>query len=167
MEIERKFRVRGTPWRQASEAQALSQGYLARDGHTVVRVRVSAAFAWLTVKGPTRGIGREEFEYPIPRSDGEALLALCGDRVVEKTRYILWEEGSRFEIDVFSGRNAGLVVAEIELQDPDQNFPHPPWLAEEVSLDIRYRNSELCVHPYSEWSPVSSGTSEAGSDSSP
>lgn len=166
MEIERKFRVRGAPWRNASEAQALSQGYLARDGHAVVRVRVSDASAWLTVKGPTRGIGREEFEYPIPRSDGEALLALCGDRVVEKTRYILWEEGSRFEIDVFGGRNAGLVVAEIELQGPEQDFPKPPWLAEEVSHDTRYRNSELCVYPYAEWSSASPGTSEPGSDSS-
>lgn len=166
MEIERKFRVRGMPWRQASEAQALSQGYLARDGQTVVRVRLSATSAWLTVKGPTRGIAREEFEYPIPRSDGEALLALCGDRVVEKTRYILWEEGARFEIDVFSGRNAGLVVAELELQDPEQDFPRPPWLGEEVSLDPRYRNSELCVHPYSEWSSESGEPSSAGPDSS-
>jgi adenylate cyclase len=166
VEIERKFRVRGEPWRRALEGVALRQGYLSRDASAVVRVRVAAASAWLTVKGPTRDVAREEFEFAIPRTDGEALLALCGDRVVEKTRYSVWEAGSHFEVDVFGGRNAGLVVAEIELEHPDQVFARPSWLAEEVSHDIRYRNSELCVHPYSEWPPEPSGRSAEESESS-
>ncbi len=163
MEIERKFRVKGNPWQRLAPGSPLRQGYLARGAQAVVRVRVGENSAWLTVKGPTLGISREEYEYAIPRSDGQALLALCGERVVEKTRY-RWPEGDAcFEIDVFEGRNAGLVVAEIELEYPDQDFVRPDWLAEEVSDDPRYRNSELSVHPYSEWSSgeVSSSSSSS------
>jgi adenylate cyclase len=151
MEIERKFRVRGSPWRDMGRGVALCQGYLGATGSTTVRVRIGGEKAWLTVKGPTTGIARAEFEYAIPRADGDALLELCGDRIVEKTRYVWREAESRFEIDVFEGRNAGLVVAEIELQHPEQNFVHPEWLGEEVSHEARYRNSELSVRPYSEW----------------
>ena len=100
------------------------------------------------------------------RPEGKALLELCGERVIEKTRYALEEQGARFEVDVFEGRNAGLVVAEIELRDPEQVFPRPNWLGEEVSEDARYRNSELSVHPYSEWSEESSARSGTEASSS-
>ena len=169
MVIERKFRVRGQPWRDGSRpvvGVAMRQGYLASTPAAVVRVRVTETGAWLTVKGPTRGISRDEFEYPIPLAEGKALLELCGERVIEKTRYALEEQGARFEVDVFEGRNAGLVVAEIELRDPEQVFPRPSWLGEEVSEDARYRNSELSVHPYSEWSEESSVRSGTEASSS-
>lgn len=165
MEIERKFRVRGSPWLGLGRGSAFCQGYLPATGSVTVRVRVGGEKAWLTVKGPTQGIARAEFEYAIPRADGVALLAFCGDRIVEKTRYIWRESDSCFEIDVFEGRNAGLVVAEIELQHPEQSFARPEWLGEEVSLEARYRNSELSVRPYSEWSsdPVSDSPDDSSS----
>lgn len=163
MEIERKFRVRGTPWRQLGAGVALCQGYLGSNARAVVRVRVTGEKAWLTVKGPTTGISRAEFEYAIPHAEGVALLELCGDQRVEKTRYIWREADACFEIDVFEGRNSGLVVAEIELDYPEQAFVRPDWLAEEVSHEARYRNSELSIRPYSEWSSESSPGSAGGS----
>lgn len=165
MEIERKFRVRGTPWRRLGAGVALSQGYLGSNARAVVRVRVAGEKAWLTVKGPTIGISREEFEYAIPHAEGVALLELCGDQRVEKTRYVWEEADARFEIDVFEGRNSGLVVAEIELDYPEQSFARPDWLAEEVSHQARYRNSELSIRPYSGWSSESSPDSAGGSSS--
>lgn len=165
MEIERKFRVQGNPWQKLGPGARYRQGYLAEAGGVVVRVRVAENLAWLTVKGPTTGISREEFEYAIPAAEGEALLRLCGARRVEKTRYRWIEAGACFEIDVFEGRNAGLVVAEIELEYPDQDFVRPDWLGEEVSQDERYRNSELSLRPYSEWS--SERSSDGSSEPSP
>jgi len=151
VEIERKFRVVGRPWTQAGEGVPVRQGYLARGQGTVVRVRVAGERASLTVKGPAQGISRLEFEFSIPFSDAEAMLELCEGHIIRKTRYQIQEQAVLFELDVFEDENAGLVVAEIELESEKQTFTRPAWLGEEVSLDPRYRNSELSRRPYSAW----------------
>jgi adenylate cyclase len=151
VEIERKFLVRGEPWHEAESRLHLRQGYLVSGGPATVRVRVGPEMAWLTVKGPTSGLSREEFEFTIPRHDGESLLALCGEVIVEKTRHHVTVGRHCWEIDVFEGANAGLVVAEIELEREDEVFERPAWLGEEVSFDERYRNSQLARRPYSTW----------------
>lgn len=151
MEIERKFLVVGEPWRTAGPGVALRQGYLSTDGAVSVRVRISPEHAWLTLKGPTTGISREEFEYPIPRADAVVLLASCAELVVEKLRHRLRVADHVWEVDVFTGRNAGLVVAEIELEHEAETFVRPDWLGAEVSYDERYRNSALAKRPYSTW----------------
>jgi adenylate cyclase len=151
MEIERKFLVVGAPWRDAERSSALRQGYLSSGGPLSVRVRLSADSAWLTLKGPTTNWSREEFEYAIPVPDAEAMLAFCGELVVEKVRHELRVGDHVWEIDVFGGRNAGLVMAEIELTREDETFQRPDWLGVEVSHDPRYRNSALAERPYSSW----------------
>ncbi len=153
-EIERKFLVDPERWQPVGlSGRILQQGYLARGGGCTVRVRTSEHEAWLTLKGPTRGITRTEFEYAIPLVDGLALLReFCAGSTVEKTRYDVLFKGAHFEVDVFAGANAGLVVAEIELDDPEQDFPRPDWLGQEVSHDSRYRNSELARNSWKNWS---------------
>ena len=150
-EIERKFLVEGCPWDRAGPGTAIRQGYLARSDKSVVRIRVGGDKAWLTIKGPTQGLSRLECEYEIPRLEAESLFALCCEPPLEKTRYRIEEQGSVFDVDVFEGENAGLVVAEIELQSEEEIFFRPAWLGKEVSADPRYRNSELSVCPYSSW----------------
>jgi adenylate cyclase len=150
IEIERKFLVTGTAWRQDAGVR-LSQGYLNRDKERTVRVRLAGTQAFLTIKGVTRGASRAEFEYEIPVVDGEQLLKLCEGPVIEKIRRVIVHEGARWEVDEFLGDNAGLVVAEIELESEDQVFARPEWLAEEVTHDSRYFNSSLASHPYSQW----------------
>ena len=151
LEIERKFLVKGRPWMEAGAGTPIRQGYLAQSEESVVRVRASGQQAWLTIKGPTRGLSRLEFEYEIPLEDASPLLELCGEGLVEKTRYRIAERGVVFEVDVFEGANAGLVVAEVELNHEEEEFFRPEWLGEEVSHDPRYRNSELSSRPYSSW----------------
>jgi len=151
VEIERKFLVRGEPWRRSNRSMRVRQGYLTSGGPTTVRVRVGDEMAWLTVKGPTTGLSREEFECTIPRADGEAMLALCSDAVVSKTRYHLEVGEHLWEVDVFEGANAGLVVAEVELESEGDAFVRPDWLGDEVTFDGRYRNSALAKRPYSTW----------------
>lgn len=158
IEIERKFLVRNDGWRAAADAGAhLRQGYLSRvtgpDAvRSSVRVRTDGVRAFLNIKGATLGIRRQEYEYAIPLADADAMLGeLCVGAVVEKTRYQVTAGAHRWEIDVFAGENAGLTVAEIELQDEAETFERPAWLGEEVSGDPRYYNVCLADHPYSRW----------------
>lgn len=150
IEIERKFLVNGTAWQQAPGV-LYRQGYLNRDKTRTVRVRVAGDAAFLTIKGVSVGATRAEFEYPIPVADAQALLALCDGPLVEKTRHVLNHEGTAWEVDVFAGDNAGLVVAEVELASEDQPFARPDWLGAEVTHDARYFNSNLASHPFTKW----------------
>ena len=150
VEIERKYLVMGQPWLQVPGV-VYQQGYLNRDKTRTVRVRIAGEAAFLTIKGVNVGATRAEFEYPIPLADAEALLALCDGPLIEKTRYLLDHAGTRWELDVFAGDNAGLVVAEVELASEDQAFARPDWLGDEVTQDARYFNSNLAVHPYCRW----------------
>jgi adenylate cyclase len=152
IEIERKFLVVGKDWKDGADGRRLRQGYLSLDKERTVRVRVAGEAAWLTVKGPTTGFARREFEYAIPPADAHQLLdGLCLRPIIEKTRYELRHAGHRWEVDEFEGANAGLVVAEIELERPDEPFARPPWLGREVSDDPRYFNASLVRHPFRDW----------------
>jgi adenylate cyclase len=159
-EIERKFLVRNDTWRVEADAGLhCAQGYLCAGPPVSVRVRIMGGKAMLNIKravpstkGEVQAIERDEFEYPIPLDDADALLAgLCDGYPIDKTRHKLGYGGYVWEIDVFAGENAGLVVAEIELPSPDEPFARPPWLAEEVSHDPRYLNSRLSRKPFSQW----------------
>jgi len=149
-EIERKFLVRGDDWK-AAPAERYTQGYLNRDQRRTVRVRIVRDEAWLTVKGENDGATRAEFEYAIPLADAQQLLALCDGPLVSKLRRVVRHAGSTWEIDEFLGDNAGLVVAEIELESEQQAFARPDWLGEEVTHDARYFNSSLAQRPFSTW----------------
>ena len=149
-EIERKFLVEGAGWRQSNSVR-LSQGYLNRDKHRTVRVRIAGAKAFLTIKGVPQGITRAEFEYEIPFADAEQMLKLSDGPVIEKNRHVIVHEGFEWEVDEFLGDNAGLVIAEIELTSEDQPFSRPIWLGREVTQDGRYYNSSLASHPYKQW----------------
>jgi len=152
IEIERKFLVEGDSWKtEAGEGLVCRQGYLHSDEHKTVRVRVIGEKAYLTIKGATCGITRSEFEYEIPVSDADEVLALCGGAVVEKKRYFIEHGGMVWELDVFAGANGGLVMAEIELESEGQKFERPDWAGEEVSGDSRYYNAYLSQHPFSTW----------------
>lgn len=150
IEIERKFLVRNDGWR-TEHGTRLIQGYLSRDKGRTVRVRIAGEAAWLTIKGLTTGISRAEFEYAIPVADAEQLLSLCEGPIIEKTRHLVEYEGTTWEVDEFHGANAGLVVAEVELDSESEFFARPAWLGDEVSGDVRYSNSSLSVMPFSLW----------------
>ncbi len=143
IEIERKFlvdkrKLRGLEY--LSEEQ-IAQGYLSN--HPTVRVRLAGERGFLTIKSLTRGISRQEFEYEIPFADAEQLLKLCGRNVLRKYRRKVSCGGHVWEIDFFAGRHAGLILAEVELNAPDEQVDLPDWVAQEVSGDPRYYNSNL------------------------
>ena len=150
-EIERKFKVKKT-WQPTSEGEKIAQGYLAANDAATVRVRIKGARGFLTVKGATHGITRQEFEYEIPLADAEEMLALCSDNALVKRRFVEKHGENLWEIDVFEGKNAPLIIAEIELPTENAEFVRPSWLDEEVSSDPRYFNSYLAKFPFAEWS---------------
>ncbi|HBR02176.1 MAG TPA: adenylate cyclase [Ruminiclostridium sp.] len=151
LEIERKFLIKDDGYKKNSSKILYRQGYLESGGACVVRVRIAGEKAFLTVKGTSKGAVRQEFEYPIPFSDGQEMLKLCEKPLIEKIRYTVFHGGMTWEIDEFLGENEGLVLAEIELLSPDQAFPKPGWLGEEVTGDPRYYNSNLIHEPFKSW----------------
>lgn len=153
IEIERKFLLRDQSWRlQADAGMVMRQGYLSNNSKSSIRVRIEGERANLNIKSSTPGTVRSEYEYVIPLSDAEELLAsLCHDSIIDKVRYHVEFSGFTWEVDAFSGVNQGLVVAEIELPEIGHDFPRPAWIGIEVSDEIRYYNSHLAGYPYSEW----------------
>ncbi len=149
-EIERKFLV-DPAWRPKDEGTYFKQGYLSSVKERVVRVRIAGPEAKLTIKGVTTGVSRAEYEYEIPLADAKELLDLCEQPLIEKRRHLEIVGGKQFEIDVFLGANAGLVIAELELAAEDEAFERPPWLGAEVSGDERYYNNNLIAHPFTTW----------------
>ena len=151
-EIERKFLVNMALWRPMAAGTLYRQGYLSSVNERVVRVRVAGDRGFLTIKGLTTGVSRLEFEYPIPLADATVMVdELCERPLVEKTRHREVFAGWTWEIDVFHGDNDGLVVAEVEIANPEDKVELPRWAGAEVSNDPRYFNSNLVANPYKTW----------------
>jgi len=151
LEIERKFLVDTRKWNPTDKGTRLVQAYLSIDPNPTVRIRIAGEKAFLTIKGRSETISRPEYEYQIPVDEAQEMMLLAISCPVEKIRYKIMHEGFLWEVDVFSGKNEGLVIAELELESETQAFPRPDWLLAEVSGDRRYYNSFLSEHPFLEW----------------
>ncbi|WP_029934798.1 CYTH domain-containing protein [Thiomicrospira pelophila] len=156
-EIERKFLLANETWRQSVKKQTrFLQGYLNQieesSSKSSVRVRIEGEVANLNIKSLEIGLSRDEYEYSIPLADAEKMLKkLSVGPVIEKVRYLVEHAGMTWEIDEFFGDNAGLVVAEVELESETQSLSLPPWAGAEVTHDVKYYNISLSKHPYKEW----------------
>lgn len=152
IEIERKFLVRNDNWRTGSAGISCRQGYVPTTGDFTVRVRTADDRAYIAVKQRRAGISRSEYEYEIPLADAREMLAgLDRGAIIEKTRYKVPFGGLVWEVDVFSGENKGLIVAEVELESEDQPFELPDWAGREVTEEPQYLNINLSRNPYSRW----------------
>lgn len=152
VEIERRFLIENDKWHQyADEPLLLKQAYLSVEKERTVRVRIVGQRAWLTLKGYISELSRSEFEYEIPLADAEKMMESMCPFKMEKWRYLVRWGSSLFEIDVFLGENAPLVVAEIELPDENADFDRPDWLGREITADGMFTNAYLSRHPFSSW----------------
>lgn len=142
-EIERKFLVRNTKFLEGLTGKKITQGYIT-DNPMTIRVRIMDDEAFLTLKGKTSGLSRDEFEGNFTVADAEELMkGYCGHRIVSKTRYLVPVGEHTFEVDVFHGKLEGLIIAEVELLYEEEEFEKPDWLGTDVSLDFRFFNSAL------------------------
>ncbi|GAA4851535.1 CYTH domain-containing protein [Algivirga pacifica] len=143
IDIERKFLVNGPI--PEGEDTPIQEGYLSRNPERTVRIRTRKDKANISVKGKISadGLSRYEFKQEISMEDALNLLKICEPGVIEKTRRaIKWGEHT-IKVDIFHGKYDGLVIAEVELEDPDQPFEKPEWLGEEVTGNLKYYNSNL------------------------
>jgi CYTH domain-containing protein len=145
MEIERKFLVDKEKWELVNKpaAKRIVQAYLVRTPEKTIRVRVKDEKGFLTIKGPTVGISRSEFEYEIPLNEANELIEQFADKTIEKYRYEIAVGNHLWEVDEFHGKLEGLMIAEIELTSEDEAFGKPDWVTEDVSMDQQYFNSNL------------------------
>ena len=146
-EIERKFLVESSEWRDAVEAEIrMRQFYLAAFQDRTIRIRIiEGGDAILTLKFASGQRGRDEFEYPVPLGEALEMLPFAIGRVIEKTRCHVRHEGYLFEVDVFGGPLAGLVIAELETPDDVPDGKLPDWIGQEVTDDSRYYNASLAL----------------------
>lgn len=144
-EIERKFLVAHDGWRSIATRNCHLRDGLIGPYHTSkVRVRQDGERAWLTVKGPRDGLKRLEFDYEIPMHHADEMLrSVCGGMQIEKVRYDVPHAGSVWEVDVYRGELAGVILAEVELEHEDQPFSKPDWVGLEVSGDPRFKKAFL------------------------
>jgi len=134
-EIERKYLVKHEELIPLlKNGQIIKQAYIPTENGITVRIRIKADKAFLTLKGKSTGISRDEFEYAIPVDEAETMFNnFCGE---EK---------------IFEEHNKGLIVAEVELKSEDQEFDLPSWIESEVSDDDRYFNINLLRSPFTTW----------------
>ena len=154
LEIERKFLVNNTNFKDLSyKEENLKQGYLNSNENRTVRIRITNYKGFITVKGKSNKTGttRYEWEKEISKNDAEKLLLLCEPSIIEKKRYFIKNENLVFEVDEFYGDNEGLVIAEIELKNENENFTKPNWLGKEVTGNKKYYNSSLSKNPFKNW----------------
>jgi adenylate cyclase len=154
VEIERKFLVDHAAWQKLDKPAGThyQQGYILNDDKRAVRIRVAGEHGYITLKGALAGkISRPEYEYEVPVAEAVEILKAFTNNGTEKVRYCIPAGDFTWEVDVFSGDNEGLIVAEIELKSEDDEFEKPDWIAEEVTDDHRYANSNLAIHPFKDW----------------
>ena len=153
VEIEKKFLVDHDKWEKLDKPQGTHyrQGYLLSDEQRTIRIRVSDIKGYLNLKNALSNLSRKEFEYEIPLEEGLEILDLFAKNGIEKIRYRIPHAGKTWEVDVFKGPNAGLIVAELELESEEEVIDLPGWVATEVTDDDRYANSSLAKHPFNEW----------------
>ncbi|MGV3695947.1 CYTH domain-containing protein [Flavobacterium sp.] len=154
IEIERKFLVLSNNFMAESlSKKRIVQAYLNSNPERAVRIRIKEDKAYLTIKGKgnSSGTTRLEWETEIPVEDAERLLPICEEGIIEKNRYEIKIGRHVFEVDVFLGENAGLIMAEIELQSESDFFEKPIWLGQEVTNDERFYNAYLSKRPFKSW----------------
>lgn len=148
-EIERKFLVDINKWQPIDKGTHILQFYLS--DNPTVRIRIAGIKGFITIKGEIKNITRPEFEYEIPVDDALDMIKMSIYIPIEKTRYNIKHNGLNWTIDVFEGKNDGLVLAEIEMESEDQIISLPDWVIKDVSDDRKYYNSNLSEHPFKEW----------------
>ena len=152
-EIERKFLVNAEKWKDLDKPDPLHfrQGYFTTTPGKSIRIRKSEDKSYLTIKSETAGTTRSEFEYEIPNDDAQELLDKFCDAELEKNRYNIFYKNKKWEVDVFLKDNGGLVLAEIELESPNEYFERPSWIDREVTDEKKYYNANLVRTPFKKW----------------
>ncbi|VAX08382.1 hypothetical protein MNBD_ALPHA03-1897 [hydrothermal vent metagenome] len=151
VEIERKFLILSRPDGKPQRIHRIRQGYIAREGGNMVRIRQQDDRYILCVKTPAKGRGRYEIETNINTDEAKVLFAACAEKPIEKTREIYSIGNHIWEVDIFEGANKGLIVAEVELSSEQEKVTLPDWIGPEVTGFQKFYNANLSISPFKGW----------------
>jgi adenylate cyclase len=145
LEIERKFLVAHDGWKEYIVRRSkIRDGLIASNNGNKARVRIADDKATIALKSRRMGMVRTEFEYAIPCADAEEILrTMCDGNVLNKVRHFVIHKDATWHVDVYDDILKGIVIAEIELTQPDQVLQIPDWVGAEVTDDPRYRKVNM------------------------
>ena len=138
LEIERRFLIKNDNWKKfITKKIFIEQGYLSKSlDDWIIRIRFTGKDFKIALKKHIENFTNFEFEYSIPRKDGETIMSNLSS-TIKKERFFLEVANKSWVIDCFKGNNYPLEIAEIEL-----NFRNFKWII--ISLKAIYNPRFIC-----------------------
>ena len=152
LEIERRFLIKNDNWKEfVTKNISIEQGYLSKNlDDWIIRIRLSGKDFKIAFKKHIKGFTNLEFEYSIPRKDGEIIMSNLSN-TIKKERFFLEVEKQFWIIDCFKENNYPLEIAEIELSAEEQDLSLPSFISKEITGLTDYSNFSLANTPFSKW----------------
>ena len=152
IEIERRFLIKNNQWKRLVLKKIdIVQSYLSSNSEGwITRIRSENKEFKLTLKKHLNKASNLEFEYEIPKEDGEIIISKV-KKVIIKERFYLLVNKRAWIIDRFKGENFPLEIAEIELNNEKETIDLPSFLSKEITHLKEYSNFELFNKPFSKW----------------
>ena len=152
LEIERRFLIKNDNWKKfITKKIFIEQGYLSKDlDGWIIRIRFTGKEFKIALKKHIQNFTNYEFEYTIPRKDGETIMSNLTN-VIKKERFFLEVEKKSWIIDCFKENNYPLEIAEIELSNEEEDLVLPSFISKEITGLTHYSNFSLANNPFSQW----------------
>ena len=152
LEIERRFLIKNDSWKEFITKQIfIEQGYLSTSlNDWIIRIRFTGKDFKIALKKHIESFTNFEFEYSIPRKDGETIMSNISN-TIKKERFFLEVKKKSWIIDCFKENNYPLEIAEIELSNEEENLSLPSFISKEITGLTHYSNLSLSKKPFSEW----------------
>ena len=152
LEIERRFLIKNDNWKEFITKKILiEQGYLSKSlDDWIIRIRFTGKEFKIALKKHIKSFTNFEFEYSIPRKDGETIMSNLSN-TIKKERFFLEVEKKSWIIDCFKENNYPLEIAEIELSNEEEDLSLPSFISKEITGLKHYSNFRLAKKPFSKW----------------
>ena len=152
LEIERRFLIKNDNWKEfITKKSVFEQGYLTKNlDDWIIRIRFTGKDFKIALKKHIASFTNFEFEYSIPRKDGEKIMSNLSNTII-KERFFLEVEEKSWIIDCFKEKNYPLKIAEIELSSEKEDLSLPSFISKEITGLKHYSNFSLANKPFSEW----------------
>ena len=152
LEIERRFLLKNDNWKEfITKKIYIEQGYLSKSlDDWIIRIRLTGNDFKIAFKKHIESFTNFEFEYSIPRKDGEIIMSNLSN-TIKKERFFLQVEKKTWIIDCFKENNHPLEIAEIELSNEEEDFSLPSFISKEITGLKHYSNFSLANKPFSKW----------------
>ena len=152
LEIERRFLIQNDSWKKfITKKIFIEQGYLSKSlDDWIIRIRFTGKDFRIALKKHIKSFTNFEFEYSIPRKDGETIMSNLSS-TIQKERFFLEVEKQFWIIDCFKGKNYPLEIAEIEMSREEEDLILPSFISKEITGMTHYSNFSLSKKPFSEW----------------